>query len=127
MLYSSGGACLFASHSLITSMTTALKVSVAGKRREHACRGEESFNQRRSWESNIATVFSTRSWKWIDHRDRRFVVEGHNYCSPETSKTRQSTATVFMTRPLASIPLLPLRTPLPLPRQYSHHRQQQSS
>lgn len=44
-------------------MTTPLKVSVAGKRREQARRGEESLNQQRSWESNIAVVFSIRSYE----------------------------------------------------------------
>lgn len=44
-----------------TSMTTPLKVSVAGNRREQTCRGEESRNQHRSCESNMAVVLSTRS------------------------------------------------------------------
>lgn len=50
-----------------TSTTTPLKVSVAGRRREQeqACRSEaeESLSQHRSWESNIAGVFSIRSFR----------------------------------------------------------------
>ena len=72
-----------------TSTTTPLKVSVAGKRREQEqacrCEDEESLNQHRSWESNIADVFSIRSFHRSVVGAERGRSTNHVLCTGENS------------------------------------------